>query len=94
MSITILKKPNSNITYHVDAKMKFQHGYTGEVVFITQHFKTNGYNDSGFYEILGVDAQFSRVIKTIILKNVVTGKILECREGQWESLNVEEEQVA
>jgi len=94
MTTTIFTVENSSITHHVDAEMTFKHGYTGEVVFITQQFSTNSNSDSGFYEILGVDVQFTRAIKTIILKNVVTGKYLECREGEWESLNVEEEQAA
>jgi hypothetical protein len=74
------------IWFHIDPNIEFKHGKVGDVVSQKQVVKVNVPSSSGEYKILGVDNEFNRSTKVIILQSTsLPHKYLNVREGEWQN---------
>lgn len=67
----------------IDPTISFKHGEAGDTVWYKSAIRTAEYDPDGQYTLLGVDVTLKRKIKTIIAKNIETGRILHLLEGDW-----------
>jgi hypothetical protein len=78
--------PSTMIWFHIDPNIEFKHGKVGDVVSQKQVVKVNVPSSSGEYKILGVDNEFNRSTKVIILQSTsLPHKYLNVREGEWQN---------
>lgn len=79
-----IQLPSTMIWFHIDPNIEFKHGRVGDIVYINQAVKTNAPSCTGEYKILGVDSEFNRSTKVIILQSTsLPHKYLNVREGEW-----------
>lgn len=76
--------PSTMIWFNIDPNIEFKHGKVGDIVSLRHCVKTNVPSTSGEYKILGVDSEFNRTAKTIILKSLtLPPSYLTVKEGDW-----------
>lgn len=78
--------PNTLIWFNIDPSVEFKHGKVNDIVQIKQAVKTNAKETTGEFKILGVDTEFNRATKIIVLESITKPRTyLTVREGQWQS---------